>query len=54
MILNIFFSIKIIRQFRGAKNFQGDKLSKTLPKSIIFQNLGGARAPLDHIGSTTI
>jgi hypothetical protein len=43
MILNIFFSIKLIRQFRwGKKKFQGGKLPKVLPKSTIFQNPGGA------------
>jgi hypothetical protein len=34
MILNIFFLIKLIRQFRGAKKIQGGKL----PKNTIFQN----------------
>jgi hypothetical protein len=29
----------------GKKNFQGGKLPKTLPKSTIFQNPRGARAP---------
>jgi hypothetical protein len=39
MILNIFFSIKLIRQFRRAKkNFMGGKLPKALPKNTIFQN----------------
>jgi hypothetical protein len=32
MILNIFFSIKLIRQFKG------DKLPKVLPKNNVFQN----------------
>jgi hypothetical protein len=46
MILNIFFSIKLIRQSRGQKNFpEGDKLPKVLPKSTVFQNPGGAAAP---------
>jgi hypothetical protein len=43
MILNIFFSIKLIRQFRGAKKFSGgNKLPKALQKNIIFQNSGGS------------
>jgi hypothetical protein len=46
MILNIFFSIKLIRQSRGGqKNFpERDKLPKVLPKNTIFQNPGGAAA----------
>jgi hypothetical protein len=42
--IKYFFSIKIIRQFRGGKkNFQGGHVPKTLPKNTIFQNPGGAR-----------
>jgi hypothetical protein len=45
MILNIFFSIKIIRQSRG----EGELL-KALPKRTIFQNPGG-HVPPDNTGS---
>jgi hypothetical protein len=43
MILNIFFSIKIIKQFGGEikKNFRENKLLK----NIIFQNPRGTAAP---------
>jgi hypothetical protein len=46
MILNIFFSIKLIRQSRGAKKiFREDKLPKVLPKNTVFQNPGGPLPP---------
>jgi hypothetical protein len=42
--IKYFFSIKLIRQFRGGKkNFQrGDKLLKALPKNTDFQNSEGS------------
>jgi hypothetical protein len=55
MILNIFFSIKLIRQSRGAKKFsRGGKLPKILLKNTVFQNPGGAAAPLGYCGSATV
>jgi hypothetical protein len=36
--IKYFFSIKLNRQFGGQKNFQRNKLPKTLPKNTIFQN----------------
>jgi hypothetical protein len=41
-ILNIYFSIKIIKQFRGPKKFsERDRLSK----NTIFKNPGGQLPP---------
>jgi hypothetical protein len=37
--IKYFFSIKIIKQFRGQKNSRKNRLSKILSKNIIFQNL---------------
>jgi hypothetical protein len=46
MILNIYFSIILIRQSRGGKKkFRGANYRK----STIFQNLRGATAPLVYI-----
>jgi hypothetical protein len=41
-VIKYFFSIKIIRQFRGQKKFPvGGKLPKAIPKNTIFQNPEG-------------
>jgi hypothetical protein len=48
MILKIFFSIKLIKQFRrGKKIHGGDKL----PKNTIFQNPKKTVASLKYYGS---
>jgi hypothetical protein len=42
--IKCFFSIKIIRQFRGAKKFSGEERANyqgKLPKITIFQNSEG-------------
>jgi hypothetical protein len=52
--IKYFFSIKIIRQSRGAKKiFRGSKLPKILSKNIIVQN-PEERIPLDTSGSTLL
>jgi hypothetical protein len=48
MILNIFFSIKLIKQFIEAKKIQGNKL----PKSTIFQKSKG-QLPLCPLAQRT-
>jgi hypothetical protein len=46
--IKYFFSIKTIKQFRMDNFFlRKDKLSKALPKNIIFQNSVGVAAPLN-------
>jgi hypothetical protein len=42
MILNIFFSMKLIRQFRGTKkNFRGRQITETIIKKILFFKIQG-------------
>jgi hypothetical protein len=56
MILNFFFSIKLLRQFRGAKKiFRGAKLPKALSKNTVFQNPGRQLPhPLDYFASAPV
>jgi hypothetical protein len=52
MILNIFFSIKLIRQFRGAKKiFRGANYRKYYRKILFFKIQRGAAAPLAKCAS---
>jgi hypothetical protein len=50
--IKFFFSIKLIRQFRGGakKYFRGSKLSK----NTAFQNPGGGAAPPDDYASAPV
>jgi hypothetical protein len=46
MILNIFFSIKIINLFREIRiKIQNSQISKNLIKNIIFENLDEINSP---------
>jgi hypothetical protein len=46
MILNIFFSIKLIRQSRGGKkNFQGGQTIKNITEKHCFSKSRGTAAP---------
>jgi hypothetical protein len=46
MILNIFFSIKLIRQFRGAKkNFRGGQINEKLIEKHCFSKSKEAAGP---------